>query len=112
MMILFKMVNLIRVNTTSVLLLYLSEFRLIQPLSGIWFYPTHNKVKESRSLVFLKVHSKSFVNESLKPTILAGGYSHHNFLVDCLMSFYVYSLFGQSHIELITLNTFLISNCQ
>ena len=37
---------------------------------------------------------------------LAGGYSHHNFLVDSLMSFYVYSLFRQSHKELITLFTF------
>ena len=55
----------VNVSITSVVLLYLSEFRLIQPLSGIWFYPTHNKVKESRSLVFLKVHSKSSVNESL-----------------------------------------------
>ncbi len=94
----------------SVLLLYLSEIRLIQPQDRISVLPLPITKSKNR---FLFNSESTFQVVCLRyrflwPPHSAVGYSHHNFLVDCLMSFKVYSLFGQSHTELITLCTFQI----
>ena len=105
MVILLKMVNLIEVDTTPVSLPYLSEFRLIQPLSGISVLPLPTtRSKELLLYVFRKYirqpmsRYRSRISTTPKLTTSLSWIT--------LWASKGYPLFGQFHTKLITPRTF------
>ena len=101
----------VKVSITSVVLLYLSEFRLIQPQVGISVLPLpKTRSKELLLYVFrkyiLQLLSQGIVN--IKPNTNSPQVSEWI----TLWASKGHPLFGQSHTELITLSTFRFPNCQ
>ena len=101
----------VKVSITSVVLLYLSEFRLIQPQVGISVLPLpKTRSKELLLYVFrkyiLQLLSQGIVN--IKPNTN----SPQVLKRIALWASKGYPLFSQSHTELITLSTFRFPNCQ
>ena len=108
---LYRWLVYVKVSITSVVLLYLSEFRLIQPQVGISVLPLpKTRSKELLLYVFrkyiLQLLSQGIVN--IKPNTNSPQVSEWI----TLWASKVYPLFGQSHTELITLYTFRFPNCQ
>ena len=101
----------VKVSITSVVLLYLSEFRLIQPQDGISVLPLPiTRSKESLLYLFrkylLQLLSQGIVNiqpNTNSPQVLKQ---------IALWASKGYPLFSQSHTESATLSTFLFPKCQ
>ena len=70
------------------------------------FTLTHNKVKESCSLVSKSTLDGRCLFRTVRPLQHLAEFQAPHLILDCLMSLFRYSLFGQSHREIITLSTF------
>ena len=70
------------------------------------FTLTHNKVKESCSLVSKSTLDGRCLFRTVRPLQHLAEFQAPHLILDCLMGLFRYPLFGQSHTEFITLHTF------
>ena len=70
------------------------------------FTLTHNKVKESCSLVSKSTLDGRGLLRTVRPLQHLAEFQAPHLILDCLMGLFRYPLFSQSHTEFITLHTF------